>query len=90
MRNNTEKLIINRAMKDFRRTQAHARNEGVEINSIFYTGERLTPIQIDLIKEAIYTLSELNEQMGKENADNVIKSILSDVMAEMFLENLMR
>ena len=87
---NIEKKVINKAMKDFRKTQTMAKNEGLEINSIFYLGERLTPLQIDLLKEAIYSVSELNKTIGKDKADELIRGIISEVMVEMFLSELMK
>ena len=87
---NIEKKIINRAMKDFRKTQTMAKNEGLDINSIFYLGDKLTPFQIELLKEAIYSIAELNKTIGKDEANELIRGIISEVMVEMFLNELMK
>lgn len=90
MNKDVNKTVINRAMKDFRKTKAFAKDNGVEINSIFYLGERLTPMQVDLVKQLVYALSELNQEVGKENTDKMIEQVVSQIMAEMFLESLMK
>lgn len=88
---NTEKIIINKAMKNFRVIQAEARKtHDTNVNALFYLGERLSPLQIELFKDAIYSISELNEKLGKDTTDELIREILSEVIIQMFLDNLMR
>lgn len=88
---NKEKIIINKAMKNFRVVQADARkNHDMNINALFYLGERLTPLQINLFKDAIYSVSELNESLGKDATDDLIRDILSDVIVQMFLDTIMK
>lgn len=88
--NNIEKTIINKAMKDFRPTKAFAKEHGQEINSIFYLGERLTPLQVELTKELIYAFQGLNKEVGKEKADAITEGVLSQVAMDMFLSSIMK
>lgn len=88
---NTEKIVINKAMKNFRVVKAEARKDyDTNINALFYIGSRLTPLQINLFKDAIYSVSELNDTLGKDVTDDLIREILSDVLVDMFLESVMK
>lgn len=80
MEKTIERKVINKAMKDFRSTKEFAKENGTKINSIFYTGERLTPTQVELIKEFIYGLASLNEEMGREITDVLISVIFAEAM----------
>ena len=73
-----EKQMVNKAMKDFRHTKAFAKQNNVDLNAIFYTGERLTPLQLKMIKDVIYSLSELNDMLGKN---------LTDILLEVHLDS---
>lgn len=81
----TEKQIINKAMKDFRETRAFAKKEGINLNSIFYIGERLTPMQIAIVKDLVYALSDLNADVGKEQADELIKEVFTSILTDVYM-----
>lgn len=81
----TEKQIINKAMKDFRETRAFAKKEGINLNSIFYIGERLTPMQIAIVKDLVYALSNLNADVGKEQADELIKEVFTSILTDVYM-----
>lgn len=82
---NKEKKIINLAMKKFRPIKANAKAEGVDLNAILYTGERLTPLQVEITKELIYAFAELNKECGKDMADELVNRVVTDVAMEMIL-----
>lgn len=83
-----ENMVINKSMKKFRSIKADAKAEGVDLNAVFYTGGRLTPLQIGLTKELIYSFTALNKEFGKENADAVIGKVVTDVAMDLIIQDI--
>ena len=85
---NIEKNVINKSMKKFRPIKAEAKAEGVDLNAILYTGERLTPLQVEITKELIYAFSGLNKKFGKDRSDEIVTKVITDVAVDMLLDAL--